>query len=357
MLRRFLGRDNTFEYYESVIGHDTNRKMTSMSAADGYDLMKRMYTSDSENFEHMLEVLKDTVFASMLPKYLPKEVEVAHKIGFYSGFYHDVGIVYDDDQPYIIAVYPVDFPHRGDHRPSVAPDLRESLNDRSHSNGRVEHDAMTPDKHEKRKLIMKNYAAVAANKGSTDAVAGCSCSGTPMDAQDAARALGYSEDDLNAVPDAANMGLGCGNPRRSPRSSQARRCWIWAAAAVLIAFCEAAGWSGGTGDRRGHDADMVMLARQNAQKAGYANVSFRLGEIEHLPVADNSVDVIISNCVINLALKKSRYSATLSGYSSRWSVSISDIVATADLPDRIKNTWPCYPDVLPERSMSKTCVP
>ncbi len=105
MIRRFLGRDESFEYYESVIGHDTNRKMTSMGAADGYDLMKLLYTSDSENFKHMLEVLKETVFSSMLPKYLPEDVAVAHKIGFYAGYYHDVGIVYDKDGPYILAVF------------------------------------------------------------------------------------------------------------------------------------------------------------------------------------------------------------------------------------------------------------
>jgi beta-lactamase class A len=104
MLRRFLGRENCFDYYELVIGHATNHKMTSMGAADGYDLMKKLYTSKSANSKHMLATLRQTIFTSMLPKYLPKGI-VAHKVGFYGMYYHDVGVVYAGDRPYIIAIY------------------------------------------------------------------------------------------------------------------------------------------------------------------------------------------------------------------------------------------------------------
>ncbi len=104
MIRRYLGRDYCFDYYESVIGHATNRTMTSMGAADGYKLMKHLYTSRSANSRHMLDMLKQTVFSTMLPKYLPEGI-VAHKVGFYGSVYHDVGIVYAGDRPYIIAIY------------------------------------------------------------------------------------------------------------------------------------------------------------------------------------------------------------------------------------------------------------
>lgn len=104
MIRRTVGRDYCYDYYESVIGHATNRTMTSMGANDGYKLMKTLYEAKTENSEHMLAMLRQTVFSSMLPKYLPSGI-VAHKVGFYGGFYHDVGIVYADDRPYILAVF------------------------------------------------------------------------------------------------------------------------------------------------------------------------------------------------------------------------------------------------------------
>jgi beta-lactamase class A len=127
MIRRYVGRQETFDYYESIIGHPTDRDMTSMSAADGADLIRHLYEAGYKTFDHMLDTMRRTDFNDMLPKYLPENI-VAHKIGFYSSYYHDVGIVYDGDKPYIIAIYSDNLPEPQETIAQISRIIYESRN-------------------------------------------------------------------------------------------------------------------------------------------------------------------------------------------------------------------------------------
>ena len=203
---------------------------------------------------------------------------------------------------------------------------------------------------ETRKIVREGYAQIARRGGSCCAPAdSCcnpvsSCCGSTDTVRNISKGIGYSDEELGSVPEGANLGLGCGNPVALAALKEGDIVLDLGSGAGFDCFL-VANRVGASGKVIGVDMTPEMLesARENARKGGYSNVEFRLGEIENIPAANDSVDVVISNCVINLSPEKGRvFAEAFRVLKPGGTLMVSDIVLLKELPDAVKNSIQAY---------------
>lgn len=187
--------------------------------------------------------------------------------------------------------------------------------------------------------VKEGYAKVAKQGTSC-----CSSGGCCSSAKDISKTVGYSDEEMSAVPDGANLGLGCGNPVAIASLKEGDVVLDLGSGAGFDAFL-ASKKVGPTGRVIGVDMtdEMLERARTNAVKGNYKNVEFRKGEIETLPVENDSVDVIISNCVINLSPEKDKvFKEAFRVLKPQGRLMVSDLVLVKALPDAVRKSVEAY---------------
>ncbi|MFA5399988.1 MAG: arsenite methyltransferase [Dehalococcoidia bacterium] len=210
-------------------------------------------------------------------------------------------------------------------------------------------------KEEIKKTVRQGYAQVAKGGGSCCGPQTTGCCGTNT-ARDISKGIGYSEADMSSVPDGANLGLGCGNPVALATLKEGEVVLDLGSGAGFDCFL-ASSRVGAAGKVIGVDMtpEMVEKARENARKGGFNNVEFRLGEIENLPVADRSVDIIISNCVINLSPDKQQvFSEAYRVLKPGGRLMVSDIVLLEPLPESVQKSVSAYIGCLAGAALKET---
>jgi SAM-dependent methyltransferase len=199
-----------------------------------------------------------------------------------------------------------------------------------------------------RESVREHYGDIARRRGSccSPSSVASSCCGSAQESgiSSASKGIGYTVEEISTIPEGSDLGLGCGNPLAFAALKEGDTVLDLGSGGGIDCFL-AAKRVGETGRVIGVDMTppMIEKGRENAERGGYSNVEFRLGEIENLPVADSTVDLIISNCVINLSVNKRRvFEEAFRTLKPGGKLMVSDIVLLKELPEEIRKSMEAY---------------